>query len=49
MKYFTINFKKTTNLGKLCLLPKIHKCLPEVPHKPVISNCGTPIKTVFEF
>ena len=41
LKYFTIDFKKATNLGKLYLLPKIHKRLFEVPRRPVISNCGT--------
>ena len=25
LKYFTIAHKKATNLGKICLLPKIHK------------------------
>ena len=34
----TKNFKKTTNLGKLCLLAKGHKGLSEVPDGPVISN-----------
>ena len=42
LKYFTIGFKKATNLGELYLLPEIHKHLFEVPVKPVISNCGTP-------
>ena len=40
LKYFSYQFKKTTNLGKLYLLPKIHKRLSNVPEKPVISNCG---------
>ena len=34
--------KKTTNLGKLYLLPKILKRLHNVPGRPVISNCRTP-------
>ena len=42
LKYFTIGFKKATNLGELYLLLEIHKHLFEVPVKPVISNCGTP-------
>ena len=46
---FTIDFKKATNLGKLYLLPKIHKRLFEVPGRPVISNCDTPIEKVSEF
>ena len=49
MKYFTIDFKKATNLGKLYLLPRIHKRLFEVPGRPVISNCGTPAEKVSEF
>ena len=49
LKYFTIDFKKATNLGKLYLLPKIHKRLFEVPGRPVISNCGTPMEKVSEF
>ena len=42
LKYFTYNFKKTTNLGELYFLPKIHKHLSAVPGRLVISNCGTP-------
>ena len=49
LKYFTIEFKKATNLGKLYLLPKIHKHLENVPGRPVISNCGTPPEKVSEF
>ena len=49
LKYLTIGFKKATNLGKLYLLPKIHKGLSEVPGRPVISNCGTPMEKVSEF
>ena len=49
MKYFTSDFKKHTNLGKLDLLPKIHKSLSEVPGRPVISNCGSLTEKVFEF
>ena len=47
--YFRFNFKKATNLGKLYLLPKIHKGLCKVPGRPVISNCGTPTEKVSEF
>ena len=36
-------------MGKLYLLPKIHKRLKNVPGRPVISNCGTPIEKVSEF
>ena len=38
LKYFIINHKKATNLGKMYLLPKIHKRLYDVPERPVISN-----------
>ena len=47
--YFKFNFKKATNLGKLYLLPKIHKGLSNVPRRPVISNCGTPTEKISEF
>ena len=42
MKYFTYDFKKGTNFGKLYLLPKLHKRFHDVPGRLVISNCGTP-------
>ena len=49
-KYFTYEFKKTTNFGKLYLLPKIQKRLFDVPGRPVISNCGgTPTEKCSEF
>ena len=38
MKYFMYEYKKVTNLGKLYLLPKIHKRLCDVPRRPVVSN-----------
>ena len=44
MKYFLYDYKNATNLGKLYFLPKIHKKLFNVPGRPVISNCGTPLK-----
>ena len=47
--YFKFNFKKTTNLGKFYLLPKIHKILYKVPGRPVISNCGMPTEEILEF
>ena len=47
MKYLRIDFESATNLGKLYLLPKIHKRLSEV--QTVISNCGTAMKKVSEF
>ena len=41
LKYFTYQYKKVSNLGKLYLLPKIHKRLANVPRRPEISSCGT--------
>ena len=49
MKYFTYEYKKACSLGKLFLLPKIHKRLFNVPGRPVISNRGTPTEKVSEF
>ena len=49
VKYFTYEFKKATNLGKIYFLPKIHKRLSNVPGRPVISNCGTPTEKASEF
>ena len=49
MKYFTYEFKKACNLGKIYILPKIHKRLSDVPGRPVISNCGMPAEKVSEF
>ena len=49
MKYFTYEYKKACNLGKLYLLPKIHKRLFNVPGRPVICNFGTPTEKVSEF
>ena len=31
------------------MLPKIYKCLSDVPGRPVISNCGTPTEKAPEF
>ena len=35
--------------GKIVFFPKIHKPLSNVPGRPVISNCATPIKKISEF
>ena len=49
LKYFSYQYKKSTNFGKMYLLPKIHKRLDNVPGRPVISNCGTPTEKTSEF
>ena len=49
LKYFSYQFKKTTNLAKLCLLPKIHKHLSNAPGRPIISNYSTPTEKASEF
>ena len=49
LKSFSFEYKKTTNLGKLYLLPKIHKRFKNVPGRPVISNSATPTEKVSEF
>ena len=48
LNYFTIAHKKATNLGKMYLLPKIHKNLFNVPGRPVILNFGSPREKVLE-
>ena len=48
-KYFTYEFKKTTNLRKFNRLPKIKKRLENVPERPIISNCGNTTEKVSEF
>ena len=42
-------YKKASNLGKLYLLPKIHKRLFNVTGRPVISNCSNPTEKCAEF
>ena len=49
MKYFTYEFKKATNFGKLYLLPKIHKRFHNVPGRLVISSCESPKEKFSEF
>ena len=49
LKYFSYEYRKATNFGKLYILPKIHKKLHNVPGQPVISNCGTPTEKCLEF
>ena len=49
LTYVTIEHKKATNLGKMYLLPEIHKRLYDVPGRPVISNCETPTEKTSGF
>ena len=49
LKYFSYEFRKICNLGKLYLLPKIHKSLENGPRIPVISDCGIPTEKGSEF
>ena len=49
LKCFIINHKKVARLGKMNLLPKIHKRLHSVSRRPVISNCGAPTEKASEF
>ena len=41
LKGFIYEFKNSSSLSKLYLLPKIHKRSFDVPRRPVISNFGT--------
>ena len=49
MKYFTYDFEKATNFGKLYLLPEIHKGLHYISGRLVISNGGSPTEKCSEF
>ena len=49
LKYFSYEYRKAINFGKLYFLPKIHKRLHNVPGRSVISNCGTPTEKCSEF
>ena len=49
LKYFITNHKKVFRLGKMYLIPKIHKRLYSVSRRPVISNCGAPTEKVSKF
>ena len=46
LEYFNVAHKKTINLGKMYLLPEIHKRLFNVSGRLVILNCGTPTEKV---
>ena len=49
LKYFSYEYRKTTNFGKLYFLPKILKRSHNVPGRSVISNYGTPTEKCLEF
>ena len=49
LKYFTYEFKKTTNLGKFYLLPEIHKRFENVSGSSIISNCKAPTEKALKF
>ena len=49
LKYFSNEFKTTTNFGKFYLLPKIHKRLENVPGRSIISNCGAATEKASKF
>ena len=49
LKYFTYEFKKSCNVGKLYLLLKIYEIFNHAPGRPVISNFGMPTEKVWEF
>ena len=49
LTYFSYQYKKSTNVGKMYVLPKIHKRLDNVPGRPVISNRGTPTEKASKF
>ena len=38
LKYFSYSFKNASCLGKMYLLPNVHKWLYNVPGRPVIST-----------
>ena len=49
LQNFSYNFKNTSCLGKMYLLPIIHKRLNDVPGRPVISSCGAPTERLPKF
>ena len=46
---YSFKYKNACNLGKLYLLPKIHKRLYNIPGKPVLYTCGTPTDKASEY
>ena len=49
VKYFSYDFKKTSNVDKFYLLRKIHEQLFNVPGRPGISSDGTSKEKASEF
>ena len=49
LKYFSNEYGKARNFGKLYFLINIHKSLYNVPDLPVILNCDTPTEKCSEF
>ena len=49
LKYFSYEYRKAKDFGKLYFPPKIHKWLHNVPRRPVISNCGTRTEKCSQF
>ena len=49
LKYFSFDSKKVCNLGKLCLLPKIHWRMFNIPGKPITLIAVHLLKTFLNF
>ena len=49
LKYFSYEYRKAKDFGKLYFPPKIHKWLHNAPRRPFISNCGTPTEKCSQF
>ena len=48
LKYLTYSFKNASDLGRIYILPKTHKRKYNVPGRPIICNCGTPMEKMSE-
>ena len=49
LKYFSYSFKNASCLGKMYLLPKIHKRLFDVPGRPVLLTVVLPLRKFRNF
>ena len=49
LRYLSYDYKNSGSLGRLYLLPKMHKRLSNVPGRPVISNYGSSTEKASEF